>query len=378
LKNQNKLNLEELQKKELELIQMKKNNEKEYLLLKNKENQIKELKDILLKNKNARNSILEKIEVKKNFENLSDITKKINLTDIIQAGLNENYNLTEKNKMNDLKIKNSNLDKNDNLIKIDTIKYKNTSNKSINDKKNNELKTKSLNKEQINNEIKHNLKGNGEKNIKNNIINTKEKNLTDIKFQKNNIHQLHSNENKTGEEFAEYNIVFGHNIDSNTTNLKNISKITTSYENKKLVNEYNNQKGEKKEEDKIKKKYEDRVIKTDAPTDKNYKITEDKKSQENPIHSEIEKNIETSNKKSIKEIKKNSNIKYKIPQNKILLSNNDNLLYKRLNCLDRNHIDSKHFLMNIEKCRQLSYFYYSLLDNFHLLEDRVIYIRIIL
>ncbi len=357
---------------------MKKNNEKEYLLLKNKENQIKELKDILLKNKNARNSILEKIEVKKNFENLSDITKKINLTDIIQAGLNENYNLTEKNKMNDLKIKNSNLDKNDNLIKIDTIKYKNTSNKSINDKKNNELKTKSLNKEQINNEIKHNLKGNGEKNIKNNIINTKEKNLTDIKFQKNNIHQLHSNENKTGEEFAEYNIVFGHNIDSNTTNLKNISKITTSYENKKLVNEYNNQKGEKKEEDKIKKKYEDRVIKTDAPTDKNYKITEDKKSQENPIHSEIEKNIETSNKKSIKEIKKNSNIKYKIPQNKILLSNNDNLLYKRLNCLDRNHIDSKHFLMNIEKCRQLSYFYYSLLDNFHLLEDRVIYIRIIL
>lgn len=114
----------------------------------------------------------------------------------------------------------------------------------------------------------------------------------------------------------------------------------------------------------IKKNLNFTIIK--SPLEKNIENYLDSDFTTRKMNKKVKKNIEAGEIKNITYIKNlNKTLKKIIPEN------NDNLLYPRLYCAEKNHIDSTHFLMNIEKCRQLNNIYSNFYYKLHLLENKV-------
>lgn len=443
LKSKNKLTIEELQRKELELKILKKQNENEYLLLKNKEQQIKELKSLINKNKLKRKALEEKNRafkekdekdekdikeekeiiidkmkfnkqensIQKNnhkskkaiFNNSSEIEKdfKVNKTFNMKKNITQNFKLDEKilqsdkSKINFTNIQNyhsgnnfyklinnnsqKHVEKNDliahkkkNRTKLVTLKNNTTSKYKVNNTKNNgENKTlKSINKtEKIESNIlkeKLNIKN---YNNDNNITNTKiikrfldDKELFSHKYN-NTLNISLNNINKSSKIYqSEINKKVNNQINSNNANLKNDNITNSSPKSDEKNSNFSIENEIEYVEDVITKKNVKIKIKDDEKIDETNKMQIPKffSEQTNLIKKQIK--AEENGSQSIKNL---------AVSGKISIGNNDNLLYKKLYCLDSTHIDSKHFLLSNQKCKQLNYLYSILKSSFHILEQKV-------
>jgi len=449
LKSKNKLTLEELQKNEMELMKLKKQNENEYLLLKNKELQIKELKELIIKNKKKRealeenNKLLleqknikaydekevnnhnnnnvheekENTQIKKNREiiyrgkeerfvnnNLEVINSEIknvrtlklpqdnNFTLISNSTEIKNNNVKENNKnamststeKNDLQIKPSNKTNPMAIVKNATTDIKKDLNQNLNepvDKPTIDIPIHAISlKPVINNKIDNHR---GNKTIKK-IIKTEKVEMKPIEERENANAQsdIRIKIYKEKESTKTYSENENSNIEKNESKSNKSKEVLSDKAKKKEesalddeTNSVNAQKGlETKFElakDVLESKDQVVIIKASAATDNSDTQSSSKLQKRKEFNEEanlIKKEIH------VKESKVESepeSIKNLAASGKISLAYNDDLLYKKLNCMDRTHLDSKHFLLSIPKCRQLSYLFSILRSGFHILEQKV-------
>lgn len=352
LKNKNELTLDELQKKEVELETLKKENEKEYLMLKNKEKQVKELKVLLSRNQklNTKKELLapssseignkKNVNYTKQFVEIDYIAEKIKNNIINHHRLN---NQDIQNKYSVVEKKNYNY----NITLLDSLSQKNIENKNTTNIKGESFITqnKTIKKEDLEKRILKKI-------ISNN--NTNQPNESALKQEDQISHKLQVKtqaKEKTQENLLKAEI-------NKRSQIAHKSQLQENKDfRKEVFTESNNTD--------VTKETQGGKIENKEMTENSYKEYTDKDVRY--IKPKIvEKVNESAN--SIKNIKKNKN---SLSINKIELNINDNLLYTKLNCMDERHIDSRHFLMNNEKCRQLNYFYHTLHDTFHLLENKV-------
>jgi hypothetical protein len=446
LKSNNKLTLEELQKKELELTLLKKQNENEYLLLKNKEKQIKELKALITKNKMKRKALEEKskIDEEENKEENKLENKEENIKENKEKNKlkNKQENKEENKEENKLKNKHENKEENkegnklknkqENKKQAKNNKFSKDQNISINYKpaesknKTKEIKEKNIGiiVNKLNNKTNLIPKNDSEKNqIKQNIPKPVNKTVIDIP---NSAMNLKPKSKKTQAKFdnksfkkinkIEKNQMNSSRTSSNFTENKPKSLITdTNFEEEKkratknkTENNYNNtnsfdtlikSKISKRENEYLNMtKLENKTIdnleslnKTDLQNSKKelYKRIElEEKVTTKNVDVKLKEDLTKENSKFLKpkffskqvtfikkEFQSKGNKDEFAALGKILNGNNDNLLYKKLNCMDRTHIDSKHFLLSNEKCKQLGYLFGILIGGFHILEQKVFFFR---